>query len=344
MKIDFSLSQFQRADAKAALRLIHGKNLSLEACVKIALQMEHGETVSTRAEVAVDGFLKSVLRRGKREGTFRFYYERLKWFTGQHDGTLDDWDRTSLKRALEQMPRAPTTVRMTFRAIRALYGWALRQNPMLARKNPCSGLQLDLPETVRDVKFLSVEETKRIISRVQPELLPSALLLLFGGLRPEEIAPRNHKPRLQWENVSHSERYIRVPGDVSKVSGATRIIQGLPECLWRMLPPIPSGPVCPYTADWLIRGMRAALGKKWIQDVTRHTFATYAMAVESNAGKVAEWLGHEGDLGTFHKHYKGLTSREQAELYWRIWETFVYWLPVKHFDRPMDRPIGGEHR
>lgn len=325
MKIDFSLDQSQRADAKRALRLIAGKNLTIEECVKIALAMDRGTSVTTTVETAVEEFLKSVLRRGKREGTYRFYYERLQWFTKQHDGTLDDWDRPTLQKALEKMPRSPTTIRMTYRAIRALFGWARRQDPMLCRGNPCTGMKLDLPDVARNVRFLTIDDVQKILVGLRPELRAAACLMFFAGIRPEEIAPRNKKPRLRWENVRASKKFVRVPGEVAKVTDVPRIIQGLPETLWNLLPrlfpegklPV-DGDVCGFTADTLIRSMRDALGKPWIQDVTRHTFATYAMATESNAGKVSEWLGHEGELGTFHKHYKGLVEAEDAVKYWAL--------------------------
>lgn len=50
----------------------------------------------------------------------------------------------------------------------------------------------------------------------------------------------------------------------------------------------------------------------------RHTFATYATAYTEDAAKVSLWLGHEGKPQMLHRHYRGLTTKAQAEAFFAL--------------------------
>lgn len=319
---NYKLDAAARQDARVARALIGGRNVTLADCVKLALALNAGKSaaVKTPVRTAVDEFLRAILRRGRREATFSFYEQRLAWFIETSiDRTLDDWDRPQLKKALEAMPHGATTVRMTYRAVRALYNWALQQNPPLCAGNPTLGLVIELPEVARNVQFFTVAEVEHILHGMEARFLPAVALQFFAGIRPEEIAPRTNKPRLQWEHVLIEERIIRVPETVAK-TGHARIVESLPPALWAWLRRVPAterhGPICTVGADWLIHLMTKLAGR-WIQDGIRHTFATYAMALTGNAGQVMAWLGHEGEAATFHNHYRGLATKKQAGGFWK---------------------------
>lgn len=310
-RVNYALSPAERLDARRALRLISDRAVTLVECVRVALAIGVGPAVRTPVDIAVETFLGAILRRGRRDGTFRFYEERLAWFIRVSAGaTLDDWDRPKLKRRLEEMGRSPTTIRMTFRAIRALYRFSLQQDPPLVAANPTADLVLDLATPVRKVRFLTIDQVQAVLG-IEVPLFPAVVLQLFAGVRPEEIAPRGLKPRLQWEAIDFHARTIRVDAEVAKTK-VPRVIQNLPDTVWEWLAACKverKGSVCTCTAKWLTRQMRDLTGGEWIQDGLRHTFATYMMAATSNAAQVAEWLGHEGELRTFHNHYRGLAHQ-----------------------------------
>jgi integrase len=61
------------------------------------------------------------------------------------------------------------------------------------------------------------------------------------------------------------------------------------------------------------------VGIEWIDNVMRHTFATYHLAAFGDAGKTAKELGHQDGVRLLYRHYAhaGL-SKAEAEAYWRI--------------------------
>jgi integrase len=62
--------------------------------------------------------------------------------------------------------------------------------------------------------------------------------------------------------------------------------------------------------------LRVILGwKKWKQDVTRHSAASYWLASEGSAAHVAEMLGHSER--TLKSHYKALVTKAEAERFWK---------------------------
>jgi len=57
---------------------------------------------------------------------------------------------------------------------------------------------------------------------------------------------------------------------------------------------------------------------KWPQDCLRHSFATYAVALTNNPGQVAIWLGHNGNPTMLYRHYRGLTTKAEADKFFAL--------------------------
>ncbi len=62
---------------------------------------------------------------------------------------------------------------------------------------------------------------------------------------------------------------------------------------------------------------RDRLGFQWIQDGLRHTAATYHHALTGDIIKTAALLG-DHDIRTLDMHYRGLTSRAEAERFFAL--------------------------
>jgi integrase len=65
------------------------------------------------------------------------------------------------------------------------------------------------------------------------------------------------------------------------------------------------------------RRLRDQLGFPWIQDGLRHTAATYCHALTGDIIKTAALLG-DHDIRTLDMHYRGLTSRAEAEQFYAL--------------------------
>lgn len=65
------------------------------------------------------------------------------------------------------------------------------------------------------------------------------------------------------------------------------------------------------------RLMRDRLGFEWLQNGLRHTAATYCYGLTSDIIKTAALLG-DHDIRTLDMHYRGLTSRRDAEAFYAL--------------------------
>lgn len=318
MRFDYALNPAQRADARAALKLLEGTGVSLEEAARRAI---HGRRAVHRIRIsdAIDSFIRSRLTGGKRLRTVEWYQDKLRLVDASFGAKyFDDVDRATLFAWLAQLPGSEGSRAAVARACRALWRWGMAHEPQLVAVDITAGLRTASPSNGGDAEFLTVKQVAAIMAKAGP--YRSALaLLFFGGVRPEELYGRSKTPLL-WKHVRADERMIRLPGEIAK-TGKPRIIEGIPETLWHWIEPKTDGalPVSPgRTRQALERAQAAIAPKKWPHDATRHTFGTYAFAWAQDAGKVAMWMGHEGKPTMLHRHYRGLTTRAEAEQFWAL--------------------------
>ena len=84
-------------------------------------------------------------------------------------------------------------------------------------------------------KVLTVAQCRQIMTKIEPAYRSAVALMLFAGIRPEEVAGDGKTPLL-WESVNVAEKILRIPGELSK-TGQTRILENLPDALWAWLSP-----------------------------------------------------------------------------------------------------------
>jgi integrase len=326
MRIDRRLTEAEKLDAREALRRLDGSGMSLAQAVAIALKQPGGAPRRVAPGDAVEQFLLASMRRGCRARTQQFYREQLeRWVMECGAAHLDEVSRPALRAYLEGMPVSPGSVGCRHRAIRALYRWARRQEPPLCATDPTEGLVLELPSAPHKVEFFSPAEAATMLAAAG-EHAPALALALFAGIRPEELGGFT-KPRMRWEDVDCVSRIVRVPAEVSKTN-KSRVIEGLPPALWMWLQSDrrrgtgdrrqKHGPI--LTINWqpLVVRLKPLLADGWKQDGTRHSFATYALALTSDPGKVSLWLGHEGSPTLLYRHYRGLATFAQAKAFFGL--------------------------
>jgi hypothetical protein len=316
---DFALSADQRADARAALQLLEGTGITLCDAVRKAL---HGRRALRRVtvETAADEFLRTRLINGNRSRTVDWYEQKLNGIISAFgDRRIDDIDRPQINAWLDSLKVSPGTRAGLARCARALWRWAANQDPPLVSMDATAGLKTVGPTNRGEARFLSVAHAKTILDGSGPYRSGLALLL-FAGIRPEELAGTG-KPLLQWRHVREAEKMIRIPAEIAK-TGKPRIIEGLPETLWHWFHrPAGAGddqPISPGRTTQLVRRSRALLDIDWPHDATRHSFATYGLAFTGDPGKVALWLGHEGNPTMLHRHYRGLATKAEGEAYFAL--------------------------
>jgi len=329
MRSNARLTEDQLADARAALTLAEGSGLTLAAAMRIALRIDDQPRAAKGVLIAeaIDRFCLESMRRKRREKTVTGYRQQLDQFEANHaDATLDSITRPDLRKYLLGLKLAPASIAVRWRCVRALYRWSRRQEPPLCATDPTSGLSLDLPHSEHELTVLPVADCKAIMQGLLPRWRPAAALALFAGIRPQELSGFG-KARLAWESIDMAGKIIRVPASVAKTR-RERIIEGLPSTVWDWLATTPEaarlGPVCPGTHQGFIGAVKTAckrgLGtkRKWPQDGTRHAFASYAVALNSDPGKVSLWLGHQGKPELLLTKYRALATEAQAKAFFAV--------------------------
>ncbi len=335
IRTNFKLSNQQVADARKAIILLEGSNLSLLEAAKIANRVTGGEDKDvdhrTTLDDVIDLFLtdlrKSINEGEKREDTYTYYESKLQslsdrfpsaWITDVNERNIEDW--------LHSLQLSKGGKHAIWRAVRRLFKWAFKHRDGFIREDWTPRVQIEVASRAQEIGFLTVKEAALIMRKAPPPTRAGLALALFAGLRPNEIVSPN-KPGLSWDNIDLKSKIIRVPGDTAKTKVA-RVLEDLPPNLWLWLKEYRStGPVFTWRFDHLRRVAQDAAGfstgknkavKPWPYDAMRHSFATYHVAKFSDAGKTSLLLGHESGQSLLHRHYRGLATKAEATKYFNI--------------------------
>jgi integrase len=325
----WALSPAQKSDARNALRLLEGTELSLTEAARRAVAGRLAVNRVTFAHAA-DRFLLELVRRKSRGATVRWYENKLApMLLALGDQMMDAIGRADLLAVGQGQSVTDSTRASYYRAVRAVWRWAKGQEPPMVGADVTEGL----PTTPRrdhqkETGILTVADTKAILAGAGRHRGALALML-FAGLRPQEVWGID-KPALLWRHIDPAEQMIRVPAEVAKTR-KPRILEGLPPTVWDWLTPgAPDASVSQISSQALIRAAQIAGGfarkkhhqrellRPWPHDATRHTFATYALALTGDPGKVSLWLGHEGNPRMLYTHYRGLATKAEAEKFFAI--------------------------
>jgi integrase len=330
---NYALAPEAKTDAREALALAASSGLSLVELVKLGLAHAAPPVNPSTVSQAVQPFLKSRLS-GLRPSTFAWYENKLTFLDPLMSRAMDTVTRAELTGAAAHMDVAESTRCSYFRAARALWRWAMAQEPQFATKDATLGLQVTPKRgDKQNDKPLAVDDVAAILANLPAKFRPAAALLFFAGIRPQEIHG-NGKPPMLWRCVNADDRIITVPANVSKTR-RNRHLEELPPTLWPWIgkPGKDDAPICPAQSQWLIRALQIAGGfmskepgkngqikilRPWPHDATRHAFASYALALTSDPGKVSLWLGHQGNPKMLFNHYLGLCRKADAERYFAI--------------------------
>lgn len=164
---------------------------------------------------------------------------------------------------------------------------------------------------------LTVAQARTLLDTVvlvDKGLLPYFALGMFCGIRPHELSS------VKWENVNVEEKLVEVEASSSKTS--ERRLVTLPDnCIaWLQTETRPTtGAVnggvnlrkrldAVWAASGLVRG----------QDVARHSFASYHVALHKDAAKTAHELGHKGDTSMLFRHYRNVVKPNDAAEYFSL--------------------------
>ena len=138
------------------------------------------------------------------------------------------------------------------------------------------------------------------------ECLPAVGLLLFAGIRPQEVR------RLKWKDIDLEEGFITVRSQCSKTGGVRHV--EIAPALKRILTKHKGeeeSTICPSNWRRKWKNIREESGFKgiWVQDVLRHTYASYFAKRFRNLPRLQLNMGHR-DLSLLRSRYvnmRGIT-------------------------------------
>src|SRR5262249_36945799 len=134
-------------------------------------------------------------------------------------------------------------------------------------------------------------------------------LTLFGGLRPEEA------DKISWAAVDKDRGIVRIDETIAKVRNRRHVHLKPVAVSWLKLGgdlPLPK-----IARRRCLRKLRDALGwGDWKKDVLRHSAASFWLASDPDAAKVARELGNSEKV--LLKHYHELVTDEQAKEFWAL--------------------------
>jgi hypothetical protein len=210
------------------------------------------------------------------------------------------------------LQRHALVYRPTLRArLSTLFKFAMRRRHISA--NPCAQLEpITVPKKPPAI-FTPFQFAKAVLwlRRRRPRALGWFVLSTCCGLRPEEAEKTNPK-----RDINFHEGYIKVEAQTTKVR-QRRVVYPRPEAM-ALLKAALNVAELPLDKQPRIRALTALRQPlyfdRWPKDITRHTAASYWLAIEPDAARVAEMLGHSEK--TLRRDYKALVTTVEARRFW----------------------------
>ena len=165
----------------------------------------------------------------------------------------------------------------------------------------------------KEIQPLKLSETKRLIKTAQnesPEYAIVAALLVYTGIRPREVR------RLTWHDIDTEEKTITVRSQCSKTGGVRQV--EIPPVFNRLLithsRELKEGKICP--TDWQRRWRKirdnSGFRGRWVQDVLRHTYASFHAKNYADLSRLQLNMGHR-DQSLLRSRYVNMHGISRAE-------------------------------
>ena len=193
--------------------------------------------------------------------------------------------------------------------LHGLFEFAIRRE--WCEKNPTK--RIERRKVVeKEIQPLKLSETKRLIKTAQresPEYAIVAALLVYTGIRPREVR------RLTWRDIDTEEKTITVRSQCSKTGGVRQV--EIPPVLNRLLithKSENSSHICP--TDWQRRWRKirdtSGFRGRWVQDVLRHTYASFHAKNYADLPRLQLNMGHR-DLSLLRSRYVNMHGISRTE-------------------------------
>jgi integrase len=304
------LSESQRLDAKAALAILSGYGVSLEAAAQYYAKTHEASETQTVSEA-----IGQLLRAKKADKLSEVYLTDLAYRLGRFAETFGDRPLAGIGRGeiaqwLRNLDVIPLTRNIFYLRLSVLFSFAIEQgwvdlSPM-QRSMRAKVIRADEPGILSPAQFAG------LLSNASPETLPYWLIGGFCGLRTAELK------RLEWHDVDFEAGLIEVKRSKSKTASRRHI--PIRPALEAWLAPYRGleGRICPVGLRARLEADRRRAGiTNWPSNALRHSFASYHLAHFADASRLALEMGHKDSTLVF-EHYRQLVKPAVAKSWWSI--------------------------
>ena len=214
------------------------------------------------------------------------------------------------------------------------FNWCIKEKH--TDLNPAKEIEIEIE--ANEPAILSIAESERLIHLVETDfrdLGRYVAICLFAGLRPTEAK------LLKFDLIHLTEKQITVQGQTSKVKESRNV--NIEDTLAWWLAEFADEPC---HESYIVRQknfrprlekLRVAAGYKlaganenatgWVEDILRHTFASFWLAKYKERGKLAEEMGTS--LKMIKQHYKNVVKTSDCNRFWGIKPTKIKELETK---------------
>jgi integrase len=232
---------------------------------------------------------------------------------------IAEFDGAKVKTYLDSFPvTARTRVNIRLRLSR-FFAFCVSEGWI--ERNPCEKIKLRAKRS--DTRILTIEAAKDLLTKAQASefaaavAVPYVALGLFGGLRPGEAE------QLDWGQVDFATKSIEVLGSTSK-GRETRHVHMEPTLIkWLRPYAKKSGLVVGPNFRKNFETVKRACGydpkakaTRWVQDILRHSFASYWLPIHKNRNALAEEMGNSVEV--IKDHYRKPIHKAVATKYWAL--------------------------
>jgi len=317
----FSLSDAHRRDALEAIEKLSGKlnipasdlpnsSVSLSKAVDFYVKRCFPEGGKRTVADLAGEYLRSKASANLRPATIR----DLEFQTGRLVNKLGGVfvhlvTREDLERMIDDYGYTGITRRNFITNLGMLFKFARTRK--LITENPADDIvRPSLNEKIP--QSLSVDECEKLMRSVEkhaPNMIPFFAVSLFAGLRRAEVM------QLDWSNINFNARRIKVTPETAKRRRLRHVDMSDNLAKWLASFRNDTGRLYYLRDDF--DNARKKAGITWTNNVLRHSFASYHLAMYENAAQTSLQLGHR-DTEVLFNHYRDLVTREDAQRFWKL--------------------------
>jgi integrase len=234
-----------------------------------------------------------------------------------------------IERKFAESDYSPHTKKNLLRGYRAIELFAIRQK-YLPREFESVADRVTIPKTRNATPAVfTPEDLMRLFIAAGPRHLSYVAMMAFAGARRAEFE------RMTRDHISLDDKVAVINAEIAK-KGSRRVLE-LPDnlCEWLRIANLPEkGLLTSRKNIERLSSNKAALkevgldGSKWEQNVLRHSFCSYHLAMHRNAATTSEQAGNSPQM--LREHYKSLVTPAAAKEWFDITPDKVMKFAIDH--------------